>query len=51
VAGFEVIGDTEKTDGNCLEINNLQTMPLFKARFWPKNRAVLQKYGGPTEII
>ena len=26
-------------------------MPLFKACFWPKNGAILQKNEGPTEII
>jgi hypothetical protein len=31
--------------------SNLQTMPLFKACFWPKKGAVLQKNPGPTENI
>jgi hypothetical protein len=26
-------------------------MPLKQVCFWPKNKAVLQKNGGPTEII
>jgi len=34
-----------------LEISHLQTMPLPRLRFWPKNRALLQKNRGPTEII
>jgi hypothetical protein len=31
--------------------SNLQTMPLFKAHFGRKNRAILQKIGGFWEII
>jgi hypothetical protein len=34
-----------------LEISNLQTMPFKQACFWRKNRAILQKNGGLTEII
>jgi len=31
--------------------SNLQTMPLFIVCFWPKNEAIWQKNGGPTETI
>ncbi len=36
---------------NPYHASNLQTMPLIKARFCLKKRAVLQKNVGPTEII
>jgi hypothetical protein len=31
--------------------SNLQTIRREQVRFWPKNRAILQKNRGPTEII
>jgi hypothetical protein len=34
-----------------LETSSLQIANPKAVRFWPKKRAILQKIGGPTEII
>ncbi len=44
-------GFSKIVDRKTLEISNFQTVRLVKVCFWPKSGAILQKNGGPTEII